>query len=140
MKIYFAGSIRGGRENKDLYFYLIKHLTKYGQVLNEYVGNKNLNEFGEKLPDKQIYERDISWLREADVIIAEVSTPSLGVGYEIGKAESLNKKIFCLYKDQKNKRLSAMISGNPNIKVAKYKNLTEALNYIDSFFKSLKNH
>jgi hypothetical protein len=43
----------------------------------------------------------MSWLKEADVIVAEVSTPSLGVGYEIGKAEDMGKRILCLYKNKK---------------------------------------
>jgi len=137
MKIYFAGSIRGGREDKKLYLQLIQHLAKYGQVLTEHVGDQKLSDFGEdSQSDDWIYNRDISWVQECDILIAEVSTPSLGVGYEIGKTEDMNKKILCLYKDQPDKRLSAMISGNPNVKIARYETLKDALTLIDNFFKS----
>jgi nucleoside 2-deoxyribosyltransferase len=44
-----------------------------------------------------IYERDVAWLRESDFVIAEVTQPSLGVGYELGFAEAISKPILCLY-------------------------------------------
>lgn len=134
MKIYFAGSIRAGRNDKQLYLQLIEHLRKYGQVLTEHIGDQNLTDFGDDGPsDESIYDRDMSWLREADVVVAEVSTPSLGVGYEIAKAEELKKRILCLYRDQEGKRLSAMVSGNWRLKLAQYRNIEEAIQYIDGF-------
>jgi hypothetical protein len=136
MKIYFAGSIRGGRDDKPIYLQMIEHLRKYGQVLTEHIGDQNLTDFGDDGPsDEWIYGRDMSWLREADIVVAEVSTPSLGVGYEIAKAEELNKKILCLYRDQKGKRLSAMVSGNRGLKLAKYRKIEEAIESIDGFLK-----
>ncbi len=139
MKIYFAGSIRGGRDDKELYLQLIQHLAQHGQVLTEHIGDGSLTEFGEDGPsDEWIYNRDMDWVRQSDVVIAEVSTPSLGVGYEIGKAEDMNKRMLCLYRNQQNKRLSAMISGNSNVKIARYKTLKDAIDHIDIFFKSLK--
>ncbi|MBC8196923.1 MAG: nucleoside 2-deoxyribosyltransferase [Candidatus Marinimicrobia bacterium] len=138
MKIYFAGSIRGGRNDKELYLKLIQHLSTYGQVLTEHVGDINLTEFGEDGPsDKWIFDRDISWIEEADILIAEVSTPSLGVGYELAKAELLGKKILCLYRNQKNKRLSAMINGNQYMIVKNYFSIIEAKKQIDEFFTGL---
>jgi nucleoside 2-deoxyribosyltransferase len=137
MKIYFAGSIRGGREDKELYFQLIQRLSKYGQVLTGHVGDKEITEFGESdQSDEYIYNRDMSWLQEAEVVIAEVSTPSLGVGYEIGKAEEMGKKILCLYRNQNGKRLSAIISGNKNVRVVEYESLEQAFGYIEDFLKN----
>ena len=139
MKIYFAGSIRGGRDDKELYLQLIQYLSRYGQVLTEHIGDGNLTEFGEDGPsDEWIYNRDMDWVRQSDVLIAEVSTPSLGVGYEIGKAEDMNKKMLCLYRNQQDKRLSAMISGNSNVKIARYEAIEDAINHIDRFFEVLK--
>jgi len=136
MKIYFAGSIRGGRDDSEAYLQLIQYLAKYGQVLTEHIGDKNLGIKGEdKNSDDWIYERDMAWVREADVIIAEVSTPSLGVGYELGKAEDMGKKILCLYRPQPEKRLSAMLAGNSSLKIVKYETLEEAMVVIDEFFK-----
>lgn len=41
------------------------------------------------------------------VLVAEVTQPSLGVGYEIGRAVDMNKKILCLYRPQPNKRVTS---------------------------------
>ncbi len=136
MKIYFAGSICGGRDDKELYLRLIQHLAKYGQVLTEHVGDQNLSDLGEEgLSDDWIYNRDLSQVQESDVLVAEVSTPSLGVGYEIGKAEDMNKRILCLYRPQNGKRLSAMIAGSPDITKAEYRTLDGAKKIIDDFFE-----
>ena len=83
--------------------------------------------------DNQIFNRDISWLRESDLFIAEVSSPSLGVGYEIGLAEQYNIPILCLYKEKSTFSLSAMVSGNQNILCKNYTNLVDIKIHIDSF-------
>ena len=81
MKIYFAGSIRGGRDDAPLYHEIIALLTEYGDVLTEHIGDIGLTAAGEDgLPDATIYERDMGWLAEADAVIAEVTVASLGVG------------------------------------------------------------
>ena len=86
MKIYFAGSIRGGRDDWQLYHEIVRRLSAYGEVLTEHVADSGLSQLGEVGGDREIYERDIEWLRQADRLVAEVTTPSLGVGYEVGRA------------------------------------------------------
>ncbi len=134
MKIYFAGSIRAGRDDQKLYHRLIQGLQRHGQVLTEHVGDPSLTQWGDDGPsDQNIYERDMAWLADADLIVAEVSTPSLGVGYELGRAESLGKPTLCLYREQDGRRLSAMISGNPNMVVVRYQTVEEAQTYIRTY-------
>ena len=126
MKIYFAGSIRGGRDDAEIYSQIIEFLQGYGEVLTEHVGEKNLNAMGEStLSDKQIHDRDIKWLLESDLIVAEVTNPSLGVGYEIGMAIGVQKKIICLYRESRCNKLSAMIKGSDNVELIKYSNIQE---------------
>lgn len=135
MKIYFAGSIRAGNEDRDVYIKLIEHLKKYGEVLTEHI---IINETSGKddLPDEHIFVRDLEWLKQADVIIAEVSIPSLGVGYELGKAEELGKTTLCLHRPH-TKRLSAMITGNKNFVIKQYTEINHALEHINHFFCNL---
>ena len=134
MKIYFAGSIRGGRDDVEIYSKIINYLKKYGQVLTEHVGSKELTDSGEPIPEEDVYTRDMTLLKSADVLVAEVSTPSLGVGYEIAKAEEWKKSILCLYrKVENNKKLSTIIEGNKGLMVKEYVNLDEAFQYIDDF-------
>ncbi len=135
MKIYFAGAIRGGRDDANIYKEIIKYLKRKGKVLTEHVGDQNLDSKGEKEgTDIAIYKRDIKWLQSASAIIAEVTTPSLGVGYELGIAEKLNKPILCLYKPQKGKRISAMIKGNNIFVCRDYNTFAEIKLHIDDFF------
>ena len=126
LRIYFAGAIRGGRSDAGLYARLIDFLGSYGTVLTSHVGNDLLLQQEQSMSEKQIFERDMKWLEEADCFIAEVSTPSLGVGYEISLALTLGKKILCLYRPEKNRRLSAMISGNPMLQLYCYYNVDDA--------------
>jgi hypothetical protein len=78
----------------------------------------------------------MGWLAESKLMVAEVTVPSLGVGYEIGRAESLGIPVLCLYREREGRRLSAMISGNPRVMVANYATVAEALAHIDSFIKN----
>ena len=138
MKIYFAGSIRGGREDVNIYMQIIDYLRKFGEILTEHVKNKDITSYGEiHLSDKDIHDRDLAWIKEADIIVAEVSTPSLGVGYEIAKASDMNKKILCIFKEQPEKKLSAMIAGCPGILVKNYKSFDDAKKILDKFFNKL---
>ena len=142
MKIYFAGSISGGRADADLYHQIINHLQKYGEVLTEHVGDKKLTPLGEDgKTDDYIHKRDLNWVLESDVIVAEVTTPSLGIGYEIGRSVENRKRILCLHRLQDEKRLSAMIAGCPDVTNRQYRSLDEAKELIDKFFQqdSLKN-
>ena len=137
MKIYFAGAIRGGREDAQLYEKLIAYLKEKGQVLTEHIGNTDLSWGGEtSSKDEEIYNRDIKWLQSADIVVAEVTTPSLGVGYELGIAEKLNIPVLCLYRPDKGNRLSAMISGNAIFICRKYTVFIEAQKWIDDFIQS----
>lgn len=136
MKIYFAGSIRGGRFDSKIYFEIIKYLKNYGEVLTEHVGLPNISSDGEKkFTDEFIHNRDMEWLMTSDVIVAEVSNPSLGVGYELGRAVENKKKILCLYRSQEGKKLSAMIEGCGSLVVKKYSSLADAKRIISDFLK-----
>ena len=136
MKIYFAGAIRGGREETDIYNNIITYLSSKAEVLTEHVGSSELTTIGEKnRSDGEIFLRDMEWLQSADLIIAEVTTPSLGVGYELGIAEKLKIPALCLYRPIKGKRLSAMISGNEKFNCQAYQTLDDAKVHINQFLK-----
>ena len=136
MKIYFAGAIRGGRDETDIYNNIITHLFSKAEVLTEHVGSSKLTTIGEtNYPDREIFLRDMEWLQSADLVIAEVTTPSLGVGYELGIAEKLKIPALCLYRPIKGKRLSAMISGNEKFNCQAYQTLDDAKVHINKFLK-----
>ena len=137
MEIYFAGSIRGAEADKLLYKRFIEHLSRHGKVLTEHSFDFDYSQ-EIKLDDHEIYELDTGWLKDADALVAEVSSPSLGVGYEIGHVEALGKPILCLYRRQEGRRLSAMIGGNRKLKIVEYDGEEEALNAMDDFINAVK--
>ena len=138
MKIYFAGAIRGGRKDAKLYNDIISYLGEKGEVLTEHVGNSNISWKGEPhRNDEDIFCRDIEWLKIADIVVAEVTTPSLGVGYELGIAEKLEIPVLCLYRKDNRKSLSAMIQGNKFFLCRDYKKLIDVKKWIDKFIQTL---
>lgn len=123
MNIYFSGSIRGGQQDTELYKELIDYLKQFGNVLTEHIGCKKQEQ---NLNDQEIHDRDLQWVFESDLIVAEVTTASLGVGYEIGRAIEMNKPIICLYRKINGKGTSAMINGCSNLKCFEYKEISDA--------------
>jgi len=132
LKIYFGGSIKGGRYKVEDYKKIVDYLKTIGTVLDEHVADPNLQSSGESITSTEIYNRDVSWINECDILIAEVTVPSLGVGYEIGYAESLNKRIICLY--QNDESISAMIKGNNSITHISYDDVDELLTKLSTYF------
>jgi len=138
MKIYFAGSIRGGREDAALYLQLIEILRNYGEVLTEHVGDPLLTSLGDDgSTDRFIHDRDLKWLQAADVLVAEVTTVSMGVGYEIGRAVEAGKPVLCLFRPDAGKNLSAMIAGCPDIVLKHYETRDEVKLEVSAFFNKI---
>lgn len=112
MKVYCAGPIRGDRSYAQYFQEIVQLIQKMGYIpLSELSpqADQGRNSISD---DQGIYQRDVEWLHQADVLIAEVSTPSLGVGYEISYALHLRKiPVLCL-RHRSSGPLSAMISGN----------------------------
>ncbi len=130
-KVYFAGSIRGGRVDAGLYGRIIDYIQRTDRVLTEHVGHPELNllERGRDR-DGEIYAQDTAWLRESDVLIAECSCPSLGVGYELAYAERFGKPCWIFYNPSKT-QLSAMLTGDPYFHILPYGREEEIYPLID---------
>lgn len=136
MKIYFAGSIRGGRQDAELYQQIIEYLKTFGDVLTEHIGDPKLTHLGDDGPtDQYIHGRDLEWLQSSDVVIAEVTTVSMGVGYEIGRAVESGKKVICLFRPDSDKNLSAMITGCADLELVNYTNIQEAREILGSYLQ-----
>jgi len=133
LRIYFAGSIRGGREDAALYRELIAFLSEKGEVLTEHVGAADVREREKDLSDREIYERDVALIRACDVLVAECTRPSLGVGYELAYAEAAGKPCLLLYRGEEG-TLSAMLSGNAAFPVYRYADADEAKRILDAAF------
>lgn len=130
MKIYFAGAIRAGREKVYDYQKMVKQFEKCrGEVLTKHVADPNLSAKGENMSFKEIYERDIKWLEECDIVFADITIASLGVGYEISYAENLGKRIYAIY--EKGTNVSGFLRGDEKIKFLAYENIDEVISFIN---------
>ena len=137
MYIYFCGSIRGGRDLAATYAKMIKMLGSFGKVLTEHLASDEVIEAKDRvLSDKEIHDRDLQWIVESDVLVAEVTVPSLGVGYEIGRAIEMGKPVLCLFQQDSDYNISAMISGSDKVEMKYYKNLEEVEDLFKAFFRA----
>lgn len=133
--IYFAGSIRGGRVDADLYRRMIAHIQLSDNVLTEHVGSQKLclTEQGRD-GDASIYQQDTTWLRQSDLLIGECTCPSLGVGYELAYAERFGIPCHLLY-DRTKTQLSAMLNGDPYFHIYPYSHPDEVIPLLDKILR-----
>lgn len=136
MKIYFACAIVGGRNDEAIYQKLVDALLADGHevptAMNAGPGWQHME--GSPDPD-EVYRRDTGWIDESQVLVAEVSTPSHGVGYEVSYALERGKPVLCIYR--RGVRVSKMFTGNtmPGISMADYEDLVEAIEIMRDFIQ-----
>jgi nucleoside 2-deoxyribosyltransferase len=136
MNIYFACSITGGREFEPIYRTITTALLSDGhEVPTAHLADSKVKFFEVQVNPREIYERDTAWIRACEALVAEVSTPSHGVGYEVAYALSLGKPVLCVYRE--GQPISKMLTGNshPTIIVKSYREAEEAVAEIRSFLK-----
>lgn len=122
MTIFFTGSVRGGRAQQPRFVQILKALETYGTVSSEHIADKALGHFGETaLPADEVRERELRALASCDVVVAEVTSPSLGVGYLLNEATRSEKKVVALYCGDSLEKLSSIVKGDPKIDVRLYK-------------------
>jgi len=134
MNIYFACSITGGREFESVYQAIVHALAEEGhEVPTAHLAGSGVTALEAIIDPQEVYARDVAWIRACDILIAEVSAPSHGVGYEIGFALGLGKPVLALF--QEGRKISKMISGNPdtNLAVEAYQTPKDAIRLVDEF-------
>jgi nucleoside 2-deoxyribosyltransferase len=134
MKIYFSCSITGGRDDQAIYQAMVDHLLARGEdVPTAHLSSPAILDLEARVSAQEVFERDVAWVQSCDALIAEVSTPSHGVGYEIALAVALGKPVLCCYR--RGRRVSKMILGNthPSLQVGAYDTAEEACALIDRF-------
>jgi len=134
MNVYFSCAITGGRSDQQVYQAIVNHLTTSGHgVPTAHLAATEVLVMEQSIPAEDVFRRDDAWVRGCDALVAEVGTPSHGVGYELALALSLGKPALCLYRE--GTRVSKMIIGNtsPLIQVIPYHSLDQALEAVDVF-------
>jgi len=138
MNIYFSCSITGGRKDQHIYQRIVNYLIENGhEVPTAHLALPDVMKDEFNLNAVDVYERDMEWVRNCDALIAEVSTPSHGVGYEIAAAIFLGKQVMCFH--HTDKKISKIISGNTNenMRVFSYNSEDELISEIEKYLKEL---
>ncbi len=136
MNIYFSCSITGGRQDQAVYDSIVQSLLRAGhEVPTAILSDANILDLEAVASPEEVYRRDIAWIDGCDAVIAEVSTPSHGVGYEVAYAIGLGKPVLCCYRADR--RVSKMITGNtsPNLRLLPYGTLQQALQGVLEFLQ-----
>lgn len=134
MDLYFSCSLTGGRQDQPIYAALVAHLQALGHhVLTAHLASDTVLAADGELSPEIVFARDTAWLRRCDAVIAEVSTPSHGVGFEIAYALERDKPLLCLARE--GVRVSKMLTGirSPRFEVHTYRTQDEALVRLESF-------
>jgi hypothetical protein len=137
MIIYCAGPIRGDVTYQKFYTEIINHVEEEGHTaLAEFNTRFSVSV---QLTDKQIYKRDIKWIDSCRFMIAEISGPSIGVGFEIAYAIFVKHIPVLALCHSQVKKLSAMLSGcdSPLVSIERYANAEEMKQIINEYINRL---
>jgi len=140
MNIYFACSITGGRNDQHIYQAIVDALLDDDhEVPTAILATTQAMMLEGIIEPDEVYRRDVNWINACDALIAEVSTPSHGVGYEIGHALSIKKPVLCLYRQ--GVKVSKMILGNhdENLIVRSYQDPDDAVSIMRTILNGLSN-
>jgi nucleoside 2-deoxyribosyltransferase len=139
VNIYFSCSITGGRQDQQVYESLVQALLQGGHVVpTAILASPSLSDLGSEISPGEVYRRDMAWLEGCEAVVAEVSTPSHGVGYEIAAALAMGKPVLCCY--QAGRRVSKMLTGNdhPRLRVMAYTTAEEAVRGVREYLDFLR--
>lgn len=131
MNIYFACSITGGRDDQAIYQSIVSALQEDGhEIPTALLAAPGVMVLEGIVDPIEVYQRDVNWIEASDLLVAEVSTPSHGVGYEIGYALGRGVPVLCLFRQGVN--VSKMILGNRdrNLHLYAYRNEDEAIDFL----------
>ncbi len=127
MKIYLAVPLAYNRDQL-LAVALAEALEKLGhQITSRWVLDRDPS-WG--LSAQEIAKRDFGAVEASDALVAEVSTPSHGVGMEIQFAVSKGKEVICLRRPDV--RVSGLIAGTPSISIVTYLDREDAILRVNS--------
>ena len=129
MQIYLACTVRGDRSAVAGLRTLVASLERSGHtVLTKHLLDDNVDGAESALTERAVYERDIAWLETCDVLIADGTGSSFGVGFEVGyvlgRSDRTGQRVVLLYRADRRDQISRLIVGNAHARcdVIEYEN------------------
>jgi len=114
MKIYFGFTVAGDRSTIETARRIVQLMEELGhEVLTRHLVSDNAWEADRTIGPHDVYRRDMAWLQECDLFVAEVSGSSFGLGFETGYLlGATGKRVILLYRLDLAKKVSLLITGN----------------------------
>lgn len=134
MRIFFAYASSDDWSDQERYFQIRDALSGYGEVISDRREVGEATDLGNKPLHKEIYEEQKQRLLSADLFVAEVSLPSLGVGYEIALAESRGIRTLALFCKKEKNSISVMLAGNRSLDIREYQSRIDIDRILQEFF------
>jgi Nucleoside 2-deoxyribosyltransferase len=129
MKIYFGFTVAGDRSTVIAARKIVGILEELRhQVLTRHLVEDNAWEADRSIKPKEVYLRDMKWLEQCDMFIAEVSGSSFGLGFETGYLlGATTKKVVLFYRRAVESKISLLITGitHPNCRLVPYSEFDE---------------
>jgi nucleoside 2-deoxyribosyltransferase len=142
MKIYFGFTVAGDRSSLEAARKIVELVVQMGhEVLTHHLVKENAWEADRVITPKQVYLRDMKWLDQCDLFMAEVSGSSFGLGFETGYLLGATaKKVVLFYRRDVESKISLLITGitHPNCKLVPYSDLSEVEIWIRSNLSELE--
>jgi len=134
MRIYLACTVRGDRSAVAALRTLVAALEERGDtVLTRHLLEDGVDSAEAALSERAVYDRDIAWLESCDLLIADASGSSFGVGFEVGyvlgRTDRTSQRVILLYRADRAARISRLIAGNghPRCTVLMYEDQDDLL-------------
>lgn len=134
MIIYLACTVRGDRGAVAAARALCGLLESGGHtVLTKHLLDDNVESAEALLTEREVFERDLRLLEGADLLVAEASGSSYGVGFEVGYvlgcAERTGQRVVLVFNEERRGAVSRLVSGNshPACSTYGYRTIEELL-------------
>jgi len=140
VNIYLACTVRGDRGAVAVLRQVADLLETAGHtVLTRHLLDDNVDSAESALSEREVFTRDLEWLTAADVLIAEASGSSYGVGFEVGyvlgKSDLTDQRVLLLYNASRRSAVSRLIVGtdHPRCTVRGYEHAADLLPVVTRF-------
>lgn len=132
MRVYLAAAMTSPNRELSAIQGLARALEASGfEVLTKHVADPKGKERDESLTDQEIAKRDLNWLGQAHCLVAEVSTPSHGVGIEVMAAAQRGLPVLLLARESA--PVSRLLKGLPGVTFSWYRDGDDAVRVTMSF-------
>ena len=145
MTIYFAFTVRGNRDALAAGRAVCDLLERGGHtVLTTHLVGDDPDETETSLTESHVYARDIRWLESADLLIAEASGSSFGVGFEVGyvlgRSDRTAQRVLLLFDAGRRPVISRMITGvsHSACTVREYIGVEDLLRIVEDYLRDAK--